>query len=179
MAKKIEEKMEGLLVGGQVIVASSDESRDFWEKNRFGEPSGKDKFIYSLVEALYLMEKEKLIVKKIRTELDMDKFVKLAQKAEPTFWVRFCVYADLRKRGYVVKTALKFGADFRVYARGIKPGEDHAKWTVLAVDESSQISWYGYAAQNRVAHSTRKKLLIGIVDAERSVTYYENKWVRP
>jgi len=85
----------------------------------------------------------------------------------------------MRNRGYIIKTALKFGAEFRVYGRGIKPGEDHAKWVVYPVLESSVLTWYEFAAKNRVAHSTKKKLLIGIVDAENSVTYYEIKWIKP
>ena len=44
-------------------------------------------------------------------------------------------FKDLRKKGYIVKTALKFGADFRVYEKGVKPGEDHAKWVVFPVHE--------------------------------------------
>ena len=85
----------------------------------------------------------------------------------------------MRDRGYIVKTALKFGADFRIYDRGVKPGEDHAKWIVYPVHESESLTWYEFAAKNRVAHSTKKKLLIGIVDDEGDVTYYEIKWIRP
>ncbi|MDP3918703.1 MAG: tRNA-intron lyase, partial [Nanoarchaeota archaeon] len=77
------------------------------------------------------------------------------------------------------KTALKFGADFRVYDRGIKPGEEHAKWVMYPIPETSTCSWYEFAAKNRVAHSTRKRLLIAIVDEEGDVTYYEIKWTRP
>ena len=93
--------------------------------------------------------------------------------------MRYRVYADLRTRGYVTKTALKFGADYRVYERGVKPGEDHAKWVVYPVNEASILTWYDFAAKNRVAHSTRKRLLIGIVDEEGDVTYYECKWIKP
>jgi len=93
--------------------------------------------------------------------------------------VRFCVYKDLRNRGYIIKTALKFGADFRVYDRGVKPGEDHAKWIVYPVYESSTLTWYEFAAKNRVAHSTKKRLLIGVVDDENSVSYWEVRWIRP
>jgi tRNA-intron endonuclease len=85
----------------------------------------------------------------------------------------------LRKIGYVVKTALKFGADFRVYDKGVKPGEDHAKWIVYPVKESDFITWYEFSAKNRVAHSTKKKLLIGVVDGESDVTYYEIAWRKP
>ena len=85
----------------------------------------------------------------------------------------------MRNRGYIVKTALKFGADFRVYDRGVKPGDDHAKWIMYPVSESSMLTWYEFSAKNRVAHSTRKKLLIAIVDEEGDCTYYSISWTRP
>ena len=77
------------------------------------------------------------------------------------------------------KGGLKFGADFRVYERGVKPGEDHAKWVVFPVKESSTLTWHEFSAKNRVAHSTKKRLLIGCVDDEGDVTYWEARWVRP
>jgi len=47
------------------------------------------------------------------------------------------------------------------------------------VAESGIMTWYEFSAKNRVAHSTRKRLLIAIVDEEGDVTYYEIKWTRP
>ena len=47
------------------------------------------------------------------------------------------------------------------------------------VSESEAETWYNFSAKNRVAHSTRKKLLVGIVDAEGDVTYYTIKWEKP
>ena len=79
----------------------------------------------------------------------------------------------------LTKTALKFGADFRVYDRGIKPGEDHAKWVVYPVHEGETLTWHDFSAKNRVAHSTKKRLLIGVVDDEGDVTYYVVKWMKP
>ena len=40
------------------------------------------------------------------------------------------------------------------------------------------MNWRDFAAKSRVAHSTRKKLLVGVVDEEGDVTYYEVGWVR-
>jgi len=105
--------------------------------------------------------------------------LKKIKKTEPNFWTKYRVYKNLRDRGYIVKTALKFGADFRVYERGVKPGEDHAKWIVYPVHEASVLTWQEFSAKNRVAHSTKKRLLIGIVDDEGDVTYYEIRWMRP
>ncbi len=112
-------------------------------------------------------------------EVSFETFLKKAKKFQPKFLTRYAVYKDMRNRGYIVKTALKFGADYRVYDRGVKPGEDHAKWILYPVAESEAETWYNFSAKNRVAHSTRKKLLIGIVDAEGDVTYYSIKWEKP
>ena len=127
-----------------------------------------------------MLEKKKIELLDGRNKkITFDKFLKKAQKLELNFWVRYCVFKDMRDRGYIIKTALKFGADFRVYDRGVKPGEDHARWVVYPVHEGSTLTWYEFAAKNRVAHSTRKKLLIGVVDAEGDTSYWETKWLRP
>ena len=111
--------------------------------------------------------------------MDFDNNIKKARKFEPNFWIKYVVYRDMRSRGYIVKTALKFGADFRVYDRGIKPGDDHAKWILYPVHEGSVLTWHDFSAKNRVAHSTRKRLLLGIVDDENDCTFYEVSWKRP
>jgi len=176
---KSTEKFDVLLTGQRVVSDENDASRNLYDQSRFGEI--KDgKIQYSLVEVLFLYEKGKINIRNDKgKELNLDSFVKLATKFEPNFWKRYCVYKDLRSRGYIVKTALKFGADFRVYDRGVKPGEDHAKWIVYPVHETETLTWYEFSAKNRVAHSTRKKLMLGIVDDENDVTYYVVSWMRP
>ncbi len=174
-----QEKIEAEFTKEGVIAPDSDLTRELYEKSRLGEPVSTKRFQYSLVEALYLLEKGRMIIKSGRKEVDPDTFVKKASKVEPSFWVRYSVFKNMRNRGYVVKSALKFGADFRVYDRGIKPGEDHAKWILFPVHECSSLTWHDFSAKNRVAHSTRKRLLLGIVDDEGDVTYYESRWTRP
>ena len=174
-----EEPIRATLENEKVIAQVTDLCREFYDKSRYGEPMGKTKFQYSLVEGLYLLERGKMEIIAGRTKLDFDKFLKKARKVEPNFLVRYAVFKDMRNRGYIVKTALKFGADYRVYDRGVKPGEDHAKWVLYPVHEAEGETWYNFSAKNRVAHSTRKRLLVGVVDEELSVTYYEIKWTRP
>jgi len=164
----------------RVLTEASEAARELYNQSRYGSILESGKLQLSLPEALYLMERKKIkILDYKKKKFDIDSFIKKAQKIEPNFWVRYSVFRDIRNRGYIIKTALKFGADFRVYDRGIKPGEDHAKWIVYPVHESSTTTWYEFAAKNRVAHSTKKRLLIGIVDDEGDVTYYEIRWVRP
>lgn len=172
--------VKGILAGEKVITESSDEAREFYNQSRFGILAENGKVELSLLEGLYLMEKGRLEIKSDRgKKLTFEGYLKKAREAEPNFWIRYCVFKDIRNRGYIIKTALKFGADFRVYDRGVKPGEDHARWIVYPVHEGDTLTWYEFAAKNRVAHSTKKKLLIGIVDDEGDVTYYEIRWMRP
>ncbi|MCK5854242.1 MAG: tRNA-intron lyase [Sulfurovaceae bacterium] len=176
----IKKKIKATLNEGRILTENSDEAKNLNDKNSFGTLMKNGRLHLSFLESAYLIEKGTLEVLDGRgKEIEFDKFVKKARKTEPNFWVRYCVFQDIRNRGYIIKTALKFGADFRVYERGVKPGEDHAKWVVYAVNEGSIMTWYEFAAKNRVAHSTKKKLMIGIVDDERDVTYYEVKWTRP
>ena len=77
-----------------------------------------------------------------------------------------------------MKTALKFGADFRVYDKGEKISEKHSKWIVFVNYESDKITWHEFSAKNRVAHSTKKNLLLAIVDDESDVIYYEVRWLK-
>ena len=178
--KETKEPVKAYFSRERVLTESSDNARELYNQSRYGSLLDDGRVQFSLIEALYLADKKKLIVHDSRNkEIDFETLLKKSQKVEPNFWVRFCVYKDIRNRGYIIKTALKFGADFRIYDRGVKPGEDHAKWVVFPVHEGSTLTWYEFAAKNRVAHSTKKRLLIGIVDAELDVTYYEIKWVRP
>ncbi|MFH0869989.1 MAG: tRNA-intron lyase [archaeon] len=173
------EKVKAIYARERVLTESSDEARNFYAKSVYGQILEGGKVQLSLPEALYLLEKGKLEIKDGKKKLSVEEFIRKARKAEPNFWIRYCVFKDMRNRGYIIKTALKFGADFRVYDRGVKPGEDHARWIIFPVHEGETLTWYEFAAKNRVAHSTKKRLMMGIVDDEGDVTYYEIKWMRP
>ena len=162
-----------------IVTEDSNPARELYNRSRYGIMKGS-KVSLSLLETLYLCENNKIVVYDSRNkDIDFDKLLKKAKRIEKDVYVRYVVFKELRSRGYIVKTALKFGADFRVYDRGVKPGEDHAKWIVYAVHESEKLTWFDFCAKSRVAHSTKKNLLIGIVDAEEDVTFYEINWVKP
>ena len=178
--KDIKEPVKAYFSNERVLTESSDNARELYNQSRYGNLLEDGRVQLALIEALYLVEKKRLFAYDSKNkEIGFDVLLKKSQKIEPNFWVRYCVYKDIRNRGYIIKTALKFGADFRIYDRGVKPGEDHAKWVVFPVHEGSTLTWYEFAAKNRVAHSTKKRLLLGIVDSEMDVTYYECRWLRP
>ncbi len=159
------------------IFSNSQEAFSLHERSLLGEK--KHEIIeYNLIEALYLLEQKKLEVYDKKQKLTFHDLIKKAKKHDKRIGVKLATFTDLRKRGYVVKTALKFGTEFRVYDKGIKPGQAHASWLLYPVKESESNNWYDFVAKSRIATSTKKKLMLGIVDEEDDVTYYEVSWLK-
>ncbi|GIU68378.1 MAG: tRNA-intron lyase [Candidatus Pacearchaeota archaeon] len=171
-------KKINLFLVGQKIFSNSEEAFLLNKKSYFGE-NVDGKIVYSLCEALFLIEENKATVLSKKKKLSFNDLIKKFVRYDSRLMVKYVVFKDLRKKGYIVKTALKYGADFRVYEKGKKPGKEHAKWIVFCDSESKKINWVDFSARNRIANSVKKKLLIAIVDEEGDITYYEVSWVKP
>ena len=160
------------------IISNEEEAFALYEKSRFGEKK-RNNIQYSWIESLYLMDTGRMHVHVKNKPITFEQLLAKAKKHDKRVETKYLAFHDLRKKGYIVKTALKFGADFRVYPKGVKPSEDHASWLLFPVREHETLTWYDFSAKNRVATSTNKKLLLAIDDDEDDVTYYECKWLRP
>ncbi|MBI2175916.1 tRNA-intron lyase [Candidatus Woesearchaeota archaeon] len=169
------------LLKERVVTENTDAARELYNQSRFGKLLDDGRVQLALTEAMYLLERGKITVSAARGKkaVSPEQFLKKATKEQKNFWVKYSVFKDIRDRGYIIKTALKFGADFRIYDRGVKPGEDHARWILYPVHEGDTLTWHEFSAKNRVAHSTKKRLLIGVVDEEADVSYWEVRWMRP
>jgi tRNA-intron endonuclease len=168
-------KIQASLIS-EKISSNSKEAHNLHQTKRFGKKS-QEKIFYSLSEAFYLFKSKKLeILNNHQKSLQENEILKKFERIDKKFKTKYIVFKDLRKKGYVVKTALKFGAEFRVYDKGGK--SKHSKWILFPVSENKQMTWQDFSAKNRVAHSTKKNLLIAIVDEENSVSYYEVKWTK-
>jgi tRNA-intron endonuclease len=163
---------------GKIVSSNSPEAYALNKKRNFGEKVG-DKVQYTLTEALFLIEKNKAEILSKNKKIPKQELIKKFQRIDKKFQIKYQVFKNLREKGYIPKTALKFGADFRVYEKDTTPGKKHAKWVVFVDHESKKLTWHEFSAKNRVAHSTKKNLLLAIVDEEGDITYYEVKWLKP
>lgn len=160
------------------VTSNTAEAQNLFATSRFGEKLG-EKILYSLSEALFLVQDKKMDIIDYRdNKLAQKEILKKFSRIDKNFKTKYLAFKDLRKNGYIVKTALKFGAEFRVYEKGSKMGQSHSKWLCFPVSENKQLTWQEFAAKNRIAHSTKKNLLIAVVDDEGEVSYFEVKWTR-
>ncbi len=176
--------MRGKLIGSFVVVNKNPISLRYVQK-LIGEVRD-NKVFFNLYEAKYLIEKGVLSVFENDKELTPEEFDEKAKRIDEKFLEKYLVYKDLKERGYYVGAGLKFGSDFRVYEKGFVPrkkrtewGEPgHSKWVVWVFRQGERITTEKLASVVRTAHSTRKKVLLAIVDIEGDVTYYELDWKR-
>ncbi|MEM1689589.1 MAG: tRNA-intron lyase [Candidatus Hadarchaeales archaeon] len=168
----MEEIAKGELCGDRVIVADNLAANRIYQKGFFGKLLGDGKLQLAPVETLFLVEKGKLEVYERGEKLDFNQLMAKFSKKDKLLPLKYAAYSDLRGRGYIVRTGLKFGAHFRVYEKGEKPPESHSKFLVRVVPEHARFSVSDISGDVRVAQSVRKKILYAIVDDEGDVTYY-------
>jgi tRNA-intron endonuclease len=121
-------------------------------------------------ETLFLLEKNKIESKDLNPKIKLETLKKKLNKKD--FLKQYIVYKDLREKGYYVKSGSKFGGSFRAY----KDKDDHSLWIISPILNDEKLNIYDFLAKGRVAHSTRKKLLLAIIDNEFEVLYYETNW---
>jgi len=141
---------------GEKITSTSPQSFTLYEKSRFGEKK-RNRIEYSPIETLYLVERDKMQVFSNKKELSEEQLLRRLKRIDKKIETKLAVFSDLRKRGYIVKTALKFGAEFRVYEKGIKPGQDHAKWILYTSRESETLSWHDFSAKKQSSSLNQEK----------------------
>ena len=110
------------------------------------------------------MSKNKIEAKLLKGEVIVAK--------DENFLRKYVVYKDLRDRGYVLKSGLKFGADFRVYERGKFESEEHSSYLVHVFRETDKLTLAEIAGKIRLANSVRKEAVFAVVDDEGDISYY-------
>lgn len=167
--------MNGELTNDLIII-KDDKSSNLHSKSYYGNLTDEGLQL-SLIEALYLQEKEKIGIEKNGKEISLDEMYKIIHNSN--LFTDYLVYQDLRNRGYIIKTGFKYGSQFRLYERGTSPGEGHSNYLVKITSENDHIPLKDLSSYVRVAHGVNKFLLLAVVDQENDITYYNIEWTRP
>ena len=182
----IPEKIPTKFVNSRVIVFNPLYASYLYVKQKFfGSPLGisKPRLEYfkkpselSLIEAYYLLEKEKITIFDVLLEkfISKEEFYEIGKKIHYKFEEKYTIYKDLREKEYVPRPGLKFGADFVVYKKG--PGFDHSSFIVSCLSYDSKITAIDMVRAGRLATSVRKKFVIA---NPLTNTYYFFEWFKP
>lgn len=158
---------KGRLQKDRVLVADEKEANTLYNKGAFGVPQSGGALVLDLVEALYLMENNRLDIAG-QTTGDV---LKLGSDLEDEFEIRYVVYRDLRGRSFVVKPSNVL--DYNVYERGALPGRAKSTHLVRCASERGALDVTAALDEVERAKKQGKILLMALVDEEGDLTYYE------
>jgi len=158
---------------GKVYVASEDADR-LSQQGFYGTRIDRNKLELEPVELLHLIERKRVVVTTPSGEhVGSDYIVNGLLVDNPNLWIRYLVFRDLRSRGYAVRKGFGSGIDFRVYARGDRPGTANAKELVYVLKEGVPISLSDLDLVTRTAAGSRKDLVFALVDQNGEVNFYK------
>jgi len=170
-------KDTGILLENRIVIFNEKLAKSLLDKEFYGKPFGNG-LQFSMVEALYLMEKGVIDIKEkaIGEKLSFNEFKKIIAKSQPDIDDRLFVFKDLKKRGLIVKTGFKFGAHFRAYTK--RPDETHAEYLIHVVKRSYNSIWAEMSRAVRLAHSVNKDIVFARIDGKK-IDYIKIGRLRP
>ncbi|HDN75659.1 MAG TPA: tRNA-intron lyase [Acidilobales archaeon] len=179
-------KGNAYLLGSKVVIFDIEFAKCLFSEGFFGKPVGVKKpkttdinlpIELSLIEALYLCELGILKVFEGDKEVSFNELYERAKKLIPSFERIYPTYKELRERGFIVRSALKYGADFALYR--LRPGLEHAPYLVKVLDYNEKLDPGDLIGWGRLSHSVRKDLLLAIVGPDGNRKYIMLKWLKP
>lgn len=182
------EKTVRVIVSGQKAFVFDTEAVSSLFAEFLGKPLGVQKpdparvyrepLVLSPYDALYLCERGSAEVILKGSRVACDELAEYLSKLVHNFKEKYLVYRDLRDRGYIVRSGIKFGADFTVYELG--PGLEHAPYVVTVVSKDEMLKPINVIGIGRLSHSVRKQSVLAIVDVKaQHINYIIFKWVKP
>ena len=187
---------EAILEDDTVLVPNEAEASRLHSKGHFGVPQSGGPLRLHLLEAIYLVEKERISVHSPPDDkdgpagpiVDLGEILIRAVKAIPSFEVRFSVYSDLRDRGYLIASPLLLARadgkvpewDLEAFQRGTNPGgASKPDMRVFSLSERSELVMGDLIVKVQAAAQNTRRTLIALVDEEGDATYYEVETSEP
>lgn len=184
-APLMQKKVGARLAEDKVFVWDREAAKNIFENDYYGKLK-EDRLELALIEAALLLEKNRIELLDDVKNISFIDFYKYCSEIDPRFRERYIVYKDLRERGLPTRTGFKFGCDFRVYNRGVKPlkrgqkqAHEHTKWIVFAVPKKFVFGFQEMSRAVRLAHNIRANMLWAVVDEESKVRYFSVTFFKP
>ncbi len=171
---------------GMIFVRDIENARYLYSLGYYGKPLNIEKvkdvneidspLILNQYEALYLFEKGIINIyydkkiEKVEEILNLFKFNDRNKRI-------YSVYKDLRDKGLIVRSGLKYGAEFVAYRQG--PGIDHAPFIIHFHDLYEPLDPIELVRAGRLSHSVKKAFILSTLSQNDVPLYIIFKWFKP
>lgn len=163
---------EGLLSGDRVLVEDPEQAARLRDKGAYGDPDG-EALELDLHEAAYLVEEDRLVVRDAdsRALVPVDKLMARGSLDDARFETRHLVYREYRSRGFVSRA--REDRDLDGWERGASPPGQRPSALIAPRGEAEPGDPATLLGHVERARGLGRKPLLGVVDEESDVTYYE------
>jgi tRNA-intron endonuclease len=184
----VPEKTEAEFIENFLVVWNPEKGSELYKGGFYGKPVGIPKpkiaefdvpLILDLMEGLYLLEKERIIVLEgsERKSVGFENLRRRARELYDEFDLKYAVYKDLRESGLIVTPGIKYGCDFAVYKHG--PGVEHAPYMVSVKKMKDEVTATEVVKAGRLATTVRKRFIIAIPEmGAKQIQYLIFKWFK-
>jgi tRNA-intron endonuclease len=162
-------QLTGEFTKGKIIIKKPKDIGRLYNRNNFGRIMDNNELELDLVEGVFLLGEGKLKLFEKKKEMGFKKLVKISAKKISCFEIKYLIFKDLRKKGFIVKICDKEDLfDFHIFNRE----KVRKKCFISAFSERDIISINGI--RRLIDYSIKKNadLWFSIVDEEGDITYY-------
>jgi len=158
-------QISGELIKDKIIVKKPKDVGRLFTKSHFGKPLSGGELELELIESVFLLEEEKIKIKKGKDEIDFETLISFASNKIPHFEIKYLVFKDLRKRGHAIHL---FEEDKIITFYQVKN-----QFYVIAFSERDELDLKKIKTTIRNVTKEGSALWIAIVDEEGDLTYYD------
>jgi len=166
-------KISGSLIDDLIIIKKPKEVGRLFNKSHFGKTNSESHLQLNLIEGIFLVEDEKLIVNKENQNLNFEELIKLASKYIDRFEIKYLAFKDLRKRGYAVKININEKFDFHLIKKESEKSSIEKLCFISVFSERDMINIKLLKLLTNFANNNNGSLWFSIVDEEGDITYYD------
>jgi len=164
--------VQGILTDTSVLVTTPKDVGRLYGKSRFGKTLSGNTLQLHLIEAVYLVDEGKLVLKKDDCPISFQELIRIAAEQNPAFETLFLSFQDLRNRGYQVEIC----ENSSIYNFQIQKKIDSQPTQTIYISAFSEripLTLSILAHLVTEAMHTRASCWISIVDEEGDITYYD------
>jgi len=152
-----------------ILVSKPKDVGKLYGKSRYGTTQKGNTLKLSFIEALFLMEDQKLRVYKNKKEMFFEDIMHIAASYDDTFETNYIAFQDLRKRGLQLDIAKKNQRFTFFYQQPTQDKIDQTKTCIAAFSERNPIS---FLQLKNLLDASNGQYWMAIADEEGDITYY-------
>jgi len=167
------QKVLGELINDVIIVSKPKDVGRLYSKSHFGITNKNNNLLLNFIEGLFLLEEEKIKIFDENKEINFDYLLKKSLSKISNFELKYLVFKDLRKKGYLIKIYDNKNFDFIINNKININGNKQKNYFVSIFSEKNILKIDKIKKLIDQADKKNGILWFSIVDEEGDITYYE------